>query len=37
VKRALVLDGMLGSTRELTREAGAVLRAKGCAPRLTNL
>ena len=37
VKRALVLDGLLGSTRELTREAGAVLRKKGSAPRLANL
>jgi hypothetical protein len=32
-----VLDGMLGSARELTREAGATLRAKRSAPRLTNL
>jgi hypothetical protein len=37
VKRSLVLDGLLGSARELTREAGATLRAKRCAPRLTNL
>jgi Acyl-CoA dehydrogenase, C-terminal domain len=37
VKRALVLDGMLGSARELTREAGATLRAKGFAPRLVQL
>jgi alkylation response protein AidB-like acyl-CoA dehydrogenase len=37
VKRALVLDGLLGSARELTREAGATLRAKGFAPRLTQL
>jgi hypothetical protein len=37
VKRTLVLDGLLGSTRELTREAGAALRAKGSAPRLANL
>jgi hypothetical protein len=37
VKRSLVLDGMLGSARELTREAGAVLREKGFAPRLTQL
>jgi hypothetical protein len=37
IKRSLVLDAMLGSTRELTREAGATLRAKGCAPRLTQL
>jgi hypothetical protein len=37
VKRTLVLDGMLGSARELTREAGARLRAKGFAPRLAQL
>jgi hypothetical protein len=37
VKRSLVLDAMLGSSRELTREAGAVLRAKGSAPRLGQL
>lgn len=37
VKRALVLDGLLGSTRELTREAGAVLRDSGFAPRLAHL
>jgi len=37
VKRTLVLDGLLGSTRELTREAGATLRARGSAPRLANL
>jgi len=37
IKRALVLDAMLGSSRELTREAGATLRAKGFAPRLAQL
>ncbi|MFZ0904282.1 MAG: acyl-CoA dehydrogenase family protein [Mycobacterium sp.] len=37
VKRSLVLDGMLGSSRELTRAAGAALRVKRCAPRLANL
>jgi hypothetical protein len=37
IKRALVLDAMLGSSRELTREAGAALRAKGFAPRLAQL
>jgi hypothetical protein len=37
VKRALVLDGLLGSSRELTREAGAHLRAVGSAPRLVHL
>ena len=34
VKRALVLDGLLGSSRELTRKAGAGLRARGSVPRL---
>lgn len=37
VERALVLDGMLGSARELTREAGTVLRTRGFAPRLVQL
>lgn len=37
VKRALVLDGLFGSSRELTREAGTVLRARGFAPRLVQL
>ena len=37
VKRALVLDGLLGSSRELTRRAGAGLRARGSAPRLAHL
>lgn len=37
IKRALVLDAMLGSSRELTREAGKALRAKGFAPRLAQL
>lgn len=37
VKRALVLDGLLGNTRELTRRAGAGLRARGSAPRLAEL
>lgn len=37
VKRVLILDGLLGSTRELTREAGAALRANGFAPRLAHL
>jgi alkylation response protein AidB-like acyl-CoA dehydrogenase len=37
VKRALVLDGMLGNTRELIREAGVTLRLKGSAPRLVQL
>ncbi len=37
VKRSLVLDGLLGSARELTREAGKALRANGSAPRLAQL
>jgi len=37
VKRALILDGLLGSARELTREVGATLGAQGSAPRLVNL
>ncbi len=37
VKRSLILDGLLGSSRELTREAGTILRAKGFAPRLAQL
>ncbi len=37
VKRALVLDAMLGSSRELTREAGKALCARGFAPRLAKL
>ena len=37
VKRALVLDGLLGSARELTREAGRRLIAEGTAPRLVEL
>jgi len=37
IRRALVLDGLLGSSRELTREAGAIIRSGGSAPRLVNL
>ncbi|MEV8540791.1 acyl-CoA dehydrogenase family protein [Streptomyces sp. NPDC051572] len=37
VRRAVVLDGLLGSARQLTREAGALLRAGGSAPRLVHL
>jgi len=37
VKRVLVLDGLLGNSRELTRKAGAGLRARGSAPRLAQL
>ncbi len=36
-RRALVLDGLLGSSRDLTREAGATLRELGYAPRLAHL
>jgi hypothetical protein len=32
-----VLDGLLGSALELTREAVALLRAQGSAPRLVHL
>jgi hypothetical protein len=37
VRRALVLDGLLGSARELVGEAGARLRRDGSAPRLAQL
>ena len=37
LKRVLVLDGLLGSSRELTRRAGAGLRARGSVPRLAAL
>lgn len=37
IKRSLILDGLLGSTRELTREAGKALVDKGFAPRLAEL
>jgi len=37
VQRVLVLDGLLGTARELTREAGALVRSRGSAPRLANL
>jgi hypothetical protein len=37
VRRALVLDGLLGSARELTREAGALIRQGHSAPRLVQL
>ncbi|GAB2659206.1 acyl-CoA dehydrogenase family protein [Nocardia goodfellowii] len=37
VRRALVLDGLLGSTRELVREAGLLIRTEGAAPRLAQL
>ncbi|WP_306320109.1 MULTISPECIES: acyl-CoA dehydrogenase family protein [unclassified Streptomyces] len=37
VKRALAFDGLLGSARELTREAGRSIAARGTAPRLVHL
>jgi hypothetical protein len=37
VKRVLVLDGLLGSARELTREAGRRVLAAGSAPRIVDL
>jgi len=37
VRRTLVLDGLLGSARELTREAGGLLRRESSAPRLVHL
>jgi hypothetical protein len=37
VRRTLVLDGLLGSSRELTRQAGAAVRGVGSAPRLVFL
>lgn len=37
VKRSLILDGLLGSARELTREAGKALVDKRSAPRLAQL
>jgi Acyl-CoA dehydrogenase, C-terminal domain len=37
VERVLVLDGLLGSARELTKKAGSGLRARGSAPRLAQL
>ncbi|WP_059021994.1 acyl-CoA dehydrogenase family protein [Mycobacterium sp. M26] len=37
VKRVMVIDGLLGSTRDLTRAAGAAVRAAGYAPRVVNL
>lgn len=37
IERVVVLDAILGSSRELTRRAGAGLRARGSAPRLAQL
>ncbi|GAA5052214.1 acyl-CoA dehydrogenase family protein [Nocardia callitridis] len=37
LERAMILDGILGNARELTQEAGRLLRTTGHAPRLTQL
>ncbi|KLO30607.1 acyl-CoA dehydrogenase [Mycolicibacter heraklionensis] len=37
VERVLVLDGLLGNARELTRQVGGGLRARGSAPRMVQL
>lgn len=37
IKRSLILDGLLGSARELTRQAGKTLVTTGSAPRLAQL
>lgn len=37
IRRTLILDGLLGSTRELTREAGHLIRTQRHAPRLAQL
>ena len=37
IKRSLILDGLLGSSRELTRAAGKALVSAGSAPRLAQL
>ncbi|HEV7422934.1 MAG TPA: acyl-CoA dehydrogenase family protein [Mycobacterium sp.] len=37
LRHALVLEGLLGSARDLTREAGKAVRANGSAPRLVQL
>lgn len=37
IKRSLILDGLLGSSRELTHEAGKAVVAAGSAPRLAQL
>lgn len=37
IERVLVLDGLLGNTRELTRRVGGGLRARGSAPRMVQL
>lgn len=37
IKRSLILDGLLGSSRELTHAAGKAVVAAGSAPRLAQL
>nr|WP_196772732.1 acyl-CoA dehydrogenase family protein [Mycobacterium colombiense] len=37
IKRSLILDGLLGSSRELTRAAGKAVVEAGSAPRLAQL
>ena len=37
LRHALVLEGLLGNARELTREAGKTVRTGGSAPRLVQL
>jgi alkylation response protein AidB-like acyl-CoA dehydrogenase len=37
VRRVLTLDGLLGTSRELTRQAGALIRSQHTAPRLAQL
>jgi hypothetical protein len=37
LRRTLVLDGLLGSARELTHQAGEVVLERGSAPRLADL
>jgi alkylation response protein AidB-like acyl-CoA dehydrogenase len=37
IRRVHVLDGLFGSTRELTREAGRLIRETGVAPKLVDL
>jgi len=37
IKRSLILDGLLGSSRELTRKAGNAVVTAGSAPRLAQL
>lgn len=37
VRRTMLLDGLLGSHRELTRQAGEQLRRRGSAPRVADL